>query len=183
MTGRCRATRICCSSSTSPGPSTSRPARARRGSSTASSRRSSRTATPGPPSGTDMPERVRVRFAPSPTAHLRGGGARPALFNWLYARHHGGAFILRIEDTDRSRSTEENIGLITEALRWLGLDWDEGPPTPGYRQTERLEIYPAHAEQLLAGRRAYYSHCAPATLERERQAAPPPHRPPPPPRP
>ncbi len=118
-----------------------------------------------------MPERVRVRFAPSPTGHLHVGGARTALFNWLYARHHGGVFILRIEDTDRSRSTEENIGLITEALRWLGLDWDEGPPAPGYRQTERLEIYRAHAEQLLAGGRAYYCDCAPATLERERQAA------------
>ena len=83
------------------------------------------------------------------------GGARTALFNWLFARHHGGAFILRIEDTDRSRSTEEYIQSIVEALRWLGLDWDEGPPTPGYRQTERLDIYRAHAERLLAEGRAY----------------------------
>src|SRR2546422_448541 len=79
---------------------------------------------------------IRVRFAPSPTGHLHVGGARTALFNWLYARHHGGRFILRIEDTDRSRSTEENIGFIEDALTWLGLDWDEGPPTPGYRQLD-----------------------------------------------
>ncbi len=114
---------------------------------------------------------VRVRFAPSPTGHLHVGGARTALFNWLYARHHRGAFVLRIEDTDRSRSTEENIALILEALRWLRLDWDEGPPAPGYRQTERLEIYRAHAERLRAAGRAYYCDCAPATLERERRAA------------
>jgi len=114
---------------------------------------------------------VRVRFAPSPTGHLHVGGARTALFNWLYARHHRGAFILRIEDTDRSRSTEENIGLITEALEWLGLDWDEGPPAPGYRQTERLEIYREHATRLLAAGRAYYCDCVPETLERERRAA------------
>src|SRR5206468_2923435 len=75
--------------------------------------------------------RVRVRFAPSPTGHLHVGGARTALFNWLYARRHGGVFILRIEDTDRSRSTDENIGFIIDALRWLELDWDEGPPTAG----------------------------------------------------
>jgi glutamyl-tRNA synthetase len=114
---------------------------------------------------------VRVRFAPSPTGHLHVGGARTALFNWLYARHHRGTFILRIEDTDRSRSTEENIAFIVEALEWLGLDWDEGPPAPGYRQTERFEIYRAHAERLLAAGRAYYCDCPPELLERERQAA------------
>src|SRR5262247_960956 len=92
---------------------------------------------------------VRVRFAPSPTGHLHVGGARTALFNWAFARHHGGVFVLRIEDTDRSRSTEESLEQIYDAMRWLGLDWDEGPPTPGYRQTERAEIYQAHAEQLL----------------------------------
>src|SRR5574342_771670 len=118
-----------------------------------------------------MPEPVRVRFAPSPTGHLHVGGARTALFNWLFARHHGGVFILRIEDTDRSRSTEEAIASILEALDWLGLDWDEGPPTPGYRQTERLEVYQAHAERLVAAGRAYHCHCPPADLERERQAA------------
>jgi glutamyl-tRNA synthetase len=114
---------------------------------------------------------VRVRFAPSPTGHLHLGGARTALFNWLFARHHGGAFILRIEDTDRSRSTEEHIEAIVEALAWLGLDWDEGPPAAGYRQTERLDLYRAHAERLLAAGRAYYCDCSPALLDREREAA------------
>jgi glutamyl-tRNA synthetase len=114
---------------------------------------------------------VRVRFAPSPTGHLHVGGARTALFNWLYARHHRGAFILRIEDTDRSRSTDENIVAIIDALTWLGLDWDEGPPTPGYRQTERFAIYREHAQRLLAAGRAYYCDCPPELLDREREAA------------
>jgi glutamyl-tRNA synthetase len=114
---------------------------------------------------------VRVRFAPSPTGHLHVGGARTALFNWLFARHHRGAFILRIEDTDRSRSTEENIVAIVDALRWLGLDWDEGPPAPGYRQTERFAIYREHAERLLRSGRAYYCDCSPELLDRERAAA------------
>ncbi len=114
---------------------------------------------------------VRVRFAPSPTGHLHVGGARTALFNWLFARHHGGVFILRVEDTDRSRSTEENIGSIVEALRWLGLDWDEGPPAAGYRQTERFDLYRAHAERLRAAGRAYYCDCPPEELDRQRKAA------------
>jgi glutamyl-tRNA synthetase len=114
---------------------------------------------------------VRVRFAPSPTGHLHVGGARTALFNWLFARHHGGAFILRIEDTDQSRSTDENVEFIVDALTWLGLDWDEGPPAPGYRQTERFESYREHAQQLLRAGRAYYCDCAPETLEAERRAA------------
>ena len=114
---------------------------------------------------------VRVRFAPSPTGHLHVGGARTALFNWLYARHHGGRFILRIEDTDRSRSTEENITFIEDALTWLGLDWDEGPPAPGYRQTERFAIYREHAERLLAAGRAYYCDCSPELLDEQRRAA------------
>jgi glutamyl-tRNA synthetase len=114
---------------------------------------------------------VRVRFAPSPTGHLHVGGARTALFNWLYARHHRGVFILRIEDTDRSRSTDENIVAIIDALTWLGLDWDEGPPTPGYRQTERFAIYREHAQRLLAAGRAYYCDCPPELLDREREAA------------
>ena len=118
-----------------------------------------------------MPEPVRVRFAPSPTGHLHVGGARTALFNWLFARHHGGVFILRIEDTDRSRSTEEYIDLILDAMRWLGLDWDEGPPTAGYRQTERADIYRAHAERLLAEGRAYRCRCTAETLDALRQAA------------
>ena len=118
-----------------------------------------------------MASGVRVRFAPSPTGHLHVGGARTALFNWLYARRHGGAFILRIEDTDRSRSTEENLGFIVDALGWLGLDWDEGPPAPGYRQTERMEIYGDHAARLRAAGRAYYCACSPVELDEERRAA------------
>ena len=114
---------------------------------------------------------VRVRFAPSPTGHLHVGGARTALFNWLFARHHGGTYILRIEDTDRSRSTDENIDLIVDALGWLGLDWDEGPPTRGYRQTERFDIYREHAERLVRAGRAYYCDCTPETLDAERKAA------------
>jgi glutamyl-tRNA synthetase len=114
---------------------------------------------------------VRVRFAPSPTGHLHVGGARTALFNWLFARHHGGTFILRIEDTDRSRSTEEHLAAILDALRWLELDWDEGPPAPGYRQTERLDLYRAQAGRLVASGHAYYCDCPPAQLEAERKAA------------
>ena len=118
-----------------------------------------------------MASSVRVRFAPSPTGHLHVGGARTALFNWLFARHHGGAFILRIEDTDRSRSTEENLGFIVDAMRWLELDWDEGPPTAGYRQTERLELYREHAARLVAAGRVYYCDCPPERLEQQRKAA------------
>ena len=118
-----------------------------------------------------MSDAIRVRFPPSPSGHLHVGGARTALFNWLFARHHGGVFVLRIEDTDRDRSTEESIESILDALRWLDLDWDEGPPAPGYRQTERLEIYRAHAGRLLAQGRAYYCDCSPAELEAQRQAA------------
>jgi glutamyl-tRNA synthetase len=118
-----------------------------------------------------MASGVRVRFAPSPTGHLHVGGARTALFNWLFARHHGGTYILRIEDTDRSRSTEANIDSILDALRWLELDWDEGPPAPGYRQTERLELYGAHAARLLAAGRAYYCDCPPELLDQQRKAA------------
>ena len=116
-------------------------------------------------------DHVRVRFAPSPTGHLHVGGARTALFNWLYARRHGGTFILRIEDTDASRSTDENLGLIVDALTWLGLDWDEGPPTPGYRQTERFALYREHANRLLTSGKAYYCDCSPAMLDAERKAA------------
>ena len=113
----------------------------------------------------------RVRFAPSPTGYLHVGGARTALFNWLFARRHRGTYILRIEDTDRSRSTDENIVSIVDALTWLGLDWDEGPPAAGYRQTERFEIYKEHAQRMLAAGRAYYCDCPPELLDREREAA------------
>jgi glutamyl-tRNA synthetase len=118
-----------------------------------------------------MASGVRVRFAPSPTGHLHVGGARTALFNWLFARHHGGVYILRIEDTDRSRSTDDNIASILDALRWLELDWDEGPPAAGYRQTERFELYREHAARLVAGGRAYFCDCPPELLDQQRKAA------------
>jgi glutamyl-tRNA synthetase len=95
-------------------------------------------------------EKVRVRFAPSPTGYLHVGGARTALFNWLFARHHGGSFILRIEDTDRTRSTDEAIDQIIASLRWLGLHWDEF-----YRQTDRFPIHQRYAEELLRRGAAY----------------------------
>src|SRR5919106_2660068 len=92
---------------------------------------------------------IRVRFAPSPTGYLHVGGARTALFNWLMARRHGGAFVLRIEDTDFERSTRESERAIIEDLRWMGLDWSEGLDVGGgkgpYRQSERLEMYRTHA--------------------------------------
>jgi glutamyl-tRNA synthetase len=104
-----------------------------------------------------MNPEVRVRFAPSPTGYLHIGGARTALFNWLFARHHGGKFILRIEDTDRTRNTEEAAAAIYEGLRWLGLDWDEGPHAGGdlgpYLQSERTEIYERYLKKLQEGGR------------------------------
>src|SRR5499426_1224037 len=118
-----------------------------------------------------MPDTVRVRFAPSPTGSFHVGSARTALFNWAFARHHKGVFILRIEDTDNSRSTAAHIEQIVEALTWLGLDRDEGPPALGYRQTERADIYRAHAERLLAEGRAYRCRCTPETLDALREAA------------
>jgi glutamyl-tRNA synthetase len=98
---------------------------------------------------------VRVRFAPSPTGALHIGGARTALFNWLFARHHGGTYILRIEDTDRERSTEDSIREIHDGLAWLGLDWDEGP----FRQTERMDLYRARVQELLDRGLAYRCWC------------------------
>ena len=99
-----------------------------------------------------MTSAVRVRFAPSPTGYLHVGGARTALFNWLFARHHGGRFILRLEDTDAARNTSEAVQVIYDGLRWLGLDWDEGPLVGGahgpYGQSERAEIYTRYFEQL-----------------------------------
>ena len=118
---------------------------------------------------------VRVRFAPSPTGYLHIGGARTALFNWLYARRHGGTFILRIEDTDAERSSWDMVAGIVDGLRWLGLDWDEGPDIGGphapYFQSERLEQYRGMAERLVSEERAYYCYCAPETLQAKRQAA------------
>ncbi|MFQ5817601.1 MAG: glutamate--tRNA ligase [Terriglobia bacterium] len=110
---------------------------------------------------------VRVRFAPSPTGYLHVGGARTALFNWLYARQQGGVFILRIEDTDVDRSRPELLDAVLEGLRWLELDWDEGP----CRQSERLASYRELAERLLASGHAYRCYCTPAELEARRAAA------------
>ncbi len=121
-----------------------------------------------------MAEPVRVRYAPAPTGFLHVGGARTALYDWLFARHHGGTFVLRIEDTDRKRSTEESVGALQESLRWLGLDWDEGPDVGGpygpYRQTERLDIYREVTERLLSEGNAYRCYCTPEELEERRRA-------------
>jgi glutamyl-tRNA synthetase len=118
---------------------------------------------------------IRVRFAPSPTGYLHVGGARTALFNWLLARHHGGAFILRIEDTDLERSSSEMVEGILDGLRWLGLDWDEGPAVGGayapYFQSERLAIYREDAELLVRRGAAYYCYCTPDELKARRAAA------------
>jgi glutamyl-tRNA synthetase len=115
---------------------------------------------------------VRVRFAPSPTGYLHIGGARTALYNWLWARQRGGKFVLRIEDTDRERSTEESVKAIFDSLRWLGLDWDEGPSVGGphgpYFQTERLATYQAYVERLIAARAAYRCYCTKQDLDKAR---------------
>ena len=116
---------------------------------------------------TSASEKVRVRFAPSPTGYLHIGGVRTALFNWLFARHHKGQFILRIEDTDRSRSTEESIQTILDGMRWLGLDWDEGP----VRQMDRLNLYKEHADRLLKKGAAYFCTCTPEELDARRKEA------------
>ena len=109
----------------------------------------------------------RVRFAPSPTGYLHVGGARTALFNWLFARHFGGTLILRIEDTDFERSSEEMVEGILVGMRWLGLDWDEGP----FYQSQRLDLYRQTAEKLLASGHAYPCFCTKSELEQRRAAA------------
>ena len=118
---------------------------------------------------------MRLRFAPSPSGQLHVGNARTALFNWLLARGRGGTFILRIEDTDTERSSRESEAGIIEDLRWLGLDWDEGPDVGGqggpYRQSERLHLYQSYVNELIAGSQAYYCFCSPARLEADRQKA------------
>ena len=118
---------------------------------------------------------VRVRFAPSPTGKLHIGGARTAIYNWAFARATGGTFILRIDDTDPTRSTDENTQVILRAMRWLGLDWDEGPDAGGdfgpYFQTERLPMYQEAAQRLVAEGRAYYCFCSAEKLEADRAAA------------
>ncbi len=118
---------------------------------------------------------VRVRFAPSPTGYLHIGGARTALLNWLWARHTGGTFVLRIEDTDRERSTDEAVRAILDGMRWLGLDWDEGPDIGGrygpYFQMLRLDIYRAYAEQLVKAGKAYACYCTKEDLDAQREVA------------
>lgn len=119
--------------------------------------------------------KVRVRMAPSPTGLFHVGSARTALFNWLFARHHGGVFVLRIEDTDLVRSKPEFVQNILESLRWLGLDWDEGPEVDGpygpYFQMQRLDTYRAAVEKLLAAGTAYHCYCTPEELEADRERA------------
>ena len=120
-------------------------------------------------------ENIRVRFAPSPTGTLHIGGARTALFNWLFARSQNGKFILRLEDTDLERSTAESALGIVDGLKWLGLDWDEGPDTGGawgpYRQSERLPIYQQYLQQLLDSGKAYYCFCTAEDLRLQREKA------------
>jgi glutamyl-tRNA synthetase len=120
-------------------------------------------------------DNVRVRYAPSPTGQLHVGGVRTALFNWLFARKNGGVFIVRIEDTDLERSTEESVEQLKRSLRWVGLEWDEGPDVGGphapYRQTERLELYRAAADRLLEAGAAYYDFATQEELSGFRERA------------
>ncbi len=119
-----------------------------------------------------MNKSVRVRFAPSPTGYPHVGNIRTALFNWLFARHYGGSFIVRIEDTDVTRKIEGAVETILDSLRWLGLDWDEGPEVGGkyapYIQSQRLEIYRELAQRLVSQGDAYYCYCSPQRLEEMR---------------
>lgn len=118
-------------------------------------------------------KKIRVRFAPSPTGYLHIGGARTALFNWLYARHYNGTFVLRIEDTDQVRSTEEAVNVILEGMKWLDLDWDEGPEKGGeygpYYQMKRLHIYQEYTEKLLKDNKAYHCYCTREELAKSRE--------------
>lgn len=118
---------------------------------------------------------VRVRFAPSPTGFLHIGSVRTALYNWLFARHNKGTFVLRVEDTDEVRSTQESVEAILEGMRWLGLDWDEGPDKGGdygpYYQMQRLDIYKKYAERLIKEGKAYYCYCTPGELATRRDEA------------
>ena len=118
---------------------------------------------------------LRVRFAPSPTGYLHIGGARTALFNWLYARRHGGTFVLRIEDTDTERSSWDMVSGIVDGLRWLGLDWDEGPDVGGphapYFQSQRVDKARLLAQRLVDEGHGYYCYCSMEMLQQKRQAA------------
>jgi len=139
-----------------------------------------------------MDKKVRVRFAPSPTGFLHIGGARTALYNWLFAKHNNGTFILRIEDTDEVRSTEESVGQILNGLKWLGLDWDEGPTGDGFKGDDetlsqrdakgnfgpyyqytryKLKIYRKYADELISKGKAYYCYCTQEELEKKRKQA------------
>ena len=119
--------------------------------------------------------RIRVRYAPSPTGSLHVGGVRTALFNWLFARKNGGVYVLRIEDTDLERSTEGSVDQLKRSLRWIGLDWDEGPEIGGphapYRQTERFDLYREAAMKLLEGRAAYRDFATPEEMAEFRERA------------
>jgi glutamyl-tRNA synthetase len=110
-------------------------------------------------------QQIRVRFAPSPTGYPHVGNIRTALFNWLFARHHGGAFILRIEDTDTARRVEGAVESIMDGLRWLGLDWDEGP----FFQSQRLALYRDAADTLVRNGAAYHCFCSPERLQQVRE--------------
>ncbi|MCJ7499005.1 glutamate--tRNA ligase family protein, partial [bacterium] len=114
-----------------------------------------------------MPTPIRVRFAPSPTGYLHIGGVRTALYNWIFARQQGGQMILRVEDTDLERSTDEAIGWILNGLTWLGLDWDEGP----FRQTDRFDLYNEHIDRLMVEGKAYRCYCTAGELEVSRKEA------------
>ena len=118
---------------------------------------------------------VRTRFAPSPTGYLHIGGVRTALFNWLFARKHGGQFILRIDDTDQQRNVEEALEPILHGFEWLGIDWDEGPKVDGphapYFQSKRSERYAEAVEQLLAAGKAYRDYATSEEVQAEREAA------------
>ena len=117
----------------------------------------------------------RVRFAPSPTGYLHIGGVRTALYNWLWARQQRGTFLIRIEDTDQERSTEESVKVIFDSMRWLGLDWDEGPgakePHAPYFQTQRTKLYQEFAERLITRGHAFRCYCTKEELDVQREAA------------
>ena len=119
-----------------------------------------------------MTSSVRTRFAPSPTGFPHVGNIRTALFAWLFARHHGGSFIVRIEDTDIERKVDDAVESILDSLRWLGMDWDEGPEVGGkhapYFQSLRLEMYQEAARHLISQGDAYYCYCSPERLEEMR---------------
>ncbi len=118
---------------------------------------------------------VRTRFAPSPTGYMHIGGMRTALFNWLWARHHGGQFILRIDDTDQARNQETALGPILRAFKWLGLNWDEGPEVGGpyapYFQSQRGDLYRAAADRLLAEGQAYRDFSTKEEIDADRKQA------------